>query len=142
MKGKILVAVQFVSIALLAFATRWILLPWWTVIFLSLSALLLVWAVLAMRPGNFNVIPTPVETGVMVSRGPYRLIRHPMYTSIFIVAITLLAAQFDYTKLSITLVMVTGLVVKMIYEESLLCEHFPDYKNYMKETKRVIPFIW
>jgi protein-S-isoprenylcysteine O-methyltransferase Ste14 len=142
MKGKILVAIQFVSIALLALATHWIALPWWTLVFFGLSVLLLAWAVLAMKPGNFNVVHTPVETGVMVSRGPYRLIRHPMYTSIFIVAITLLAAQFDYIKLTISLVLVTGLVVKMIYEESLLCEHFPDYKNYMKETKRVIPFIW
>lgn len=142
MKGKILVAIQFASIALLAFATNWLALPWWTLIFFCLSALLLIWAVLAMKPGNFNVVPTPVETGVMVSCGPYSLIRHPMYTSIFIVAGTLLAAQFDYIKLSITLVLVAGLVVKMVYEERLLCNRFPEYKHYMKETKRVIPFIW
>lgn len=142
MIGKILVAVQLASIAMLGFATNWLALPCWTLLFFGLSALLLIWAVLAMKPGNFNVLPTPVDSGVMVSQGPYRLIRHPMYTSIFIVAGTLLAAQFDYIKLSITLVLVAGLVVKMVYEESLLCDRFPEYKNYMKETKRVIPFIW
>ena len=142
MKGKILVIIQFSCLALLAIVTNWLALPWWTFLLLGISGALAMWAMLVMKFGNFNVVPYPVENGIMVSRGPYKVIRHPMYTSIFIFAIALLAGQFDYIKLIISLVLVAGLVVKMLFEEDLLCKHYAGYNAYMKETKRVIPFLW
>lgn len=142
MKGKILVTMQFTCLALLMIVTDWLALPGWAFILIGLSGILAFWAMAVMRLGNFNVVPTPVQNGVLVSRGPYKLIRHPMYTSIFIFAAALLSSQFDYKKLIITLVLVAGLVVKMLYEESLLYKHFEGYKNYMLKTKRVIPFLW
>ena len=142
MKGKVLVTIQFTCLALLAIFTNWFNLPGWVFILLAVSGFLAFWAIVAMRPGNFNIVPTPVEEGIMVSGGPYKRIRHPMYTSIFIFAFALLAGQFDYIKLIISLVLVTGLVIKMLFEEDLLCKHYPGYKAYMKKTKRVIPFLW
>jgi protein-S-isoprenylcysteine O-methyltransferase Ste14 len=142
MKGKILVTIQFTCISLLAISTDWRALPWWSLLLLGLSGFLAFWAMAVMHLGNFNVVPYPVEKGVMVSHGPYKLIRHPMYTSIFIFALSLLAGQFDYIKLIISLVLVAGLVVKMLFEEDLLCRHYSGYEEYMKKTKRVIPFVW
>ena len=142
MKGKILVTIQFTCLALLMIITNWLFLPWWTFLLMGFSGFLAFWAMQVMRIGNFNVIPYPVEKGVMISRGPYKLIRHPMYTSIFIFAAALLSGQFDYYKLIISLVLITDLIVKMIFEEGLLCQHYPGYKSYMKKTKRVIPFVW
>lgn len=142
MKGKILVTVQFSCLALLAVFTNWLTLPWWSFILIGLSCFLAFWAMAVMKIGNFNVVPTPVEKGVMISRGPYKVIRHPMYTSIFIFAIALLVGQFDYIKLGISLVLVAGLVAKMFYEEDLLRNHYPGYEEYMTRTKRIIPFVW
>ena len=142
MKGKILVTIQFACLALLFIVTNWLALHWWTFLLLGVSGFLAFWAMYVMKPGNFNVVPYPVENGVMVSHGPYRLIRHPMYTSIFIFSIALLSGQFDYYKLIVSLVLVIDLVVKMIFEEGLLCMHYPGYKSYMEKTKRVIPFVW
>lgn len=142
MKGKILVTIQFSCIFLLFVFAQWQALPWWSFVLLCLSGLLAFWAMGAMKYGNFNVVPTPVEKGRLVTSGPYRLIRHPMYTSIFIFAITLLTAQFDITKLLICIALVPGLIVKMLYEESLLRKHFEGYEAYMQKTKRVIPFVW
>lgn len=142
MKGKILVTIQFTCLALLMIVTDWLTLPWWTFLLLAISGLLAFWAMAVMKLGNFNVVPYPVVNGNMVTAGPYSVIRHPMYTSIFIFALALLAGQFDYLKLIISLVLVAGLVVKMIYEEGLLCKHFAGYKSYMQKTKRVIPFVW
>jgi len=142
MKGKILVTIQFSCLALLMIFTHWLSLPWWTFLLLGMSALLAFWSMAVMKPGNFNVVPYPVVDGNMVTAGPYRVIRHPMYTSIFIFAFALLAGQFDYLKLIVSIVLVSGLVVKMIYEEGLLCKHFPAYTVYMEKTKRVIPFVW
>ncbi len=142
MKGKILVTLQFLCLALLAVFTKWLTLPWWSFLLLSISGFLAFWAMAVMKLGNFNVVPTPVENGILISRGPYKVIRHPMYTSIFIFALALLAGQFDYIKLIISLVLVAGLVAKMFYEEDLLRNHYPEYEEYMTRTKRVIPFVW
>ena len=142
MKGKILVTIQFTCLALLMIVTDWFVLPWWSFLLLGISGFLAFWAMYVMKYGNFNIVPTPVDKGVMISQGPYKVIRHPMYTSIFIFAIALLAGQFDYYKLIISLILVADLVVKMIFEEGLLCKHYPGYKYYMKKTKRVIPFVW
>lgn len=142
MKGKILVTIQFTCLVLLMIVTNWRALPWWTFLILGISGFLAFWAMAVMKMGNFNIVPYPVVNGNLVTVGPYRVIRHPMYTSIFIFAIALLAGQFDYTKLITSIVLVTGLIVKMIYEEGLLCNHFPDYKAYMQKTKRIIPFVW
>jgi protein-S-isoprenylcysteine O-methyltransferase Ste14 len=142
MKGKILVTIQFTCLVLLMIFTNWLTLPWWTFLLLGISGFLAFWAMHVMKFGNFNIVPTPVDKGNMISQGPYKVIRHPMYTSIFIFAIALLAGQFDYYKLIISLVLVADLVVKMIYEEGLLCTHYPGYKDYMQKTKRVIPFVW
>jgi protein-S-isoprenylcysteine O-methyltransferase Ste14 len=142
MKGKILVTIQFTCLILLVLATNWLTLPWWAYIMLALSGFLAFWAMAVMRLGNFNVVPTPVDKGVLVTGGPYKVIRHPMYTSIFIFASALLAGQFDYIKLIISIVLVAGLIVKMLYEETLLRNHHPGYEAYMAKTKRVIPFVW
>ena len=40
------------------------------------------WALAANRPGNFNIRPTPRAGGRLVQAGPYRWIRHPMYTAV------------------------------------------------------------
>ena len=142
MKGKILVTIQFTCLILLALATNWFALVWWAFILIALSGFLAFWAMAVMRLGNFNVVPTPVDRGVLVTGGPYKVIRHPMYTSIFIFAVALLAGQFDYIKLFTSIALIAGLIVKMIYEESLLRNHHPGYEAYMAKTKRVIPFVW
>lgn len=142
MKGKILVAIQFTCLALLMVVTDWLTLPWWSFLILSISGFLAFWAMAVMKLGNFNAVPYPVVNGNLVTAGPYSVIRHPMYTSIFIFAIALLTGQFDYIKLLVSFALVAGLIVKMIYEEGLLREHFAGYKSYMQKTKRVIPFVW
>jgi protein-S-isoprenylcysteine O-methyltransferase Ste14 len=142
MKGKILVSIQFICLALLFLTTNWLTLPWWVFIFLAISGFLAFWAMAVMKLGNFNVVPTPVEKGNLVTRGPYRVIRHPMYTSIFIFALALVVGQFDFAKLITSLVLFAGLIGKMLYEETLLRNHHPGYEAYMDRTKRIIPFVW
>jgi protein-S-isoprenylcysteine O-methyltransferase Ste14 len=142
MKGKILVTIQFTCLALLMIVTNWFTLPWWAFLILGISGILAFWAMAVMKLGNFNIVPYPVVNGNMVTAGPYSVIRHPMYTSIFIFAVAVLAGQFDYKKLIISFVLIVGLVLKMVYEEGLLRQHFPDYKSYMQKTNRVIPFVW
>lgn len=142
MKGKILAIVQFACLALLLKLTKWNELDIWTILGFAISGLLATWSMLVMRFGNFNVVPKPVEKGVLVTQGPYSVIRHPMYASVFIFLAALLTGQFDFIKLIVSLILVVDLVIKMLYEENLLLAHYHDYQAYMQKTKRVIPFVW
>jgi len=130
------------GIALMIAFTRWDRLPWWAVVLLAISFLLAAWAVNSMRLGNFNIVPDPVKSAHMITKGPYRMVRHPMYASLFLMAFALDAAQIDYYKFVTSVLLVSVLTIKMLYEERLLCKHFPGYRIYMQKTKRVIPFVW
>src|SRR4029450_4206361 len=43
-----------------------------------------IWAVTANRPGNFNIRPEPKSGGQLVQTGPYRYLRHPMYSALMV----------------------------------------------------------
>lgn len=47
-------------------------------VLLALSGPLGGWTLLHNRPGNFNSHLEPKASGLLVTSGPYRLMRHPM----------------------------------------------------------------
>ena len=51
-------------------------------VLVAASVTLAAWTLIHNRPGNFNIRPAPKPQGVLVTSGPYRWIRHPMYTSV------------------------------------------------------------
>ncbi|TEW49272.1 methyltransferase family protein [Psychromonas algicola] len=94
------------------------------------------------RPGNFNVRPDPKKSGKLIVHGPYRLIRHPMYTSLFFAGLGVLFFQFSIYKLVAWLLLIVVLALKARFEEKALCLHHQDYANYQKTNKAFIPWIW
>lgn len=109
---------------------------------LILSAFIAVSALVVNRPGNFNVRPHPKTEGALVVNGPYRLIRHPMYSSLFFGCLGVLFFQFGFLKLVAWLLLIAVLTLKARIEEKALCEHHPDYREYQKTNKSFIPWIW
>lgn len=101
-----------------------------------------VWAIAAMRPGKFNIVPDVISGGRLVVRGPYRYVRHPMYAGLLLVTLPLLIDTFTILRLSVWILLCADLLLKLTYEEKLLATHFPDYVLYQKETKRLIPGVW
>lgn len=99
-------------------------------------------AIYIMRPGNFNIRPIIKENGVLITSGPYRIIRHPMYLAQVIAVIPLVWESFSYDRLAVLLLLIVVLTVKIHYEEKRLLIHFKGYSEYMKTSKRVIPFIY
>jgi len=74
--------------------------------------------------------------------GPYRLVRHPIYTGLLLMC---LGTAVDIGRvrgwLGLGLVFI-GFWVKLRQEEKLLLRHFPDtYPAYRKEVKALIPFV-
>ncbi len=141
-KSYLLVFIQFACLFGLAFTGPIIARsPLWLGIEL-LGLGLGVWAIVAMRFFNFNVTPDVKVDGFMVQQGPYRWIRHPMYASLIIIGIALVADTFTWPRLLILLVLVVDLVVKLRYEEGLLQNHYPEYATYMAQTKRLVPYLF
>lgn len=88
-----------------------------------------------------TVAIAPEQT--VIETGPYRLIRHPSYTGFLI---TLLGLGLSATNwLSLLVLMgcaLIGLSYRIHVEEHVLQEHLGQrYQEYMRRTKRLIPFV-
>jgi protein-S-isoprenylcysteine O-methyltransferase Ste14 len=140
-KAYTLVAVQFLCLILIAFSGRIIARqPLWLA--LEMAGLILgCWAFYAMGWRNLRTTPLLPEDAHLVTDGPYRLIRHPMYTALLLIVWALIADDFSLLRLATGLVLTLNMVIKMRYEENILQGHFPAYKDYMGTTKRLIPFV-
>ncbi len=80
----------------------------------------------------------------LVTKGPYHIIRHPIYTgSSFLFLGYTLSFSSMICSMIILLILLLWLNKRIKLEEKLLIETFgDDYLNYMKRTKRLIPFIY
>jgi protein-S-isoprenylcysteine O-methyltransferase Ste14 len=79
----------------------------------------------------------------VVSTGPYRYVRHPMYTGgfLFFLGTALLLGSW-YGALFV-LVFVCMIAVRAIFEERMLREQLEGYDAYMARVKcRFIPYVW
>ena len=79
----------------------------------------------------------------VVSTGPYRYVRHPMYAAaiIFLVGTTLLLGS--WFGLFLALILVVGLALRAVQEERMLRAELPGYDGYTTQVKyRLIPRIW
>lgn len=142
--GRGLVVLQFSLLALLGW--RAVVAPSevsaQVALLLVASALLALWALAANRPGNFNIRPTPRQGGVLITSGPYRWIRHPMYTSVLLAAAAAGWKSFDTPGLLLWLALLGVLLAKAILEEQALVRRFSAYAAYRTRTTRFLPWMF
>lgn len=99
------------------------------------------WAISANRPGNFNIRPEPKEGGVLVTAGPYRWIRHPMYLAVLVTMAAFVAAG-DAAQALLWLLLAAVLVAKAVREERGLVLVHPGYAAYRARTRAILPFVF
>ena len=142
--GSLLVAAQFGTLGtlLLLAAPSLVqavqLLAWLAI---GLSGIVGLWALLANRPGNFNIRPTPHARGKLVAHGPYRWIRHPMYTAVSLLGLACALALGSVLAWLLWLVLCMVLLTKALLEERWMTTMHPTYAHYQARTRRFIPFI-
>lgn len=107
----------------------------------ALSALLGAWTLSANRPGNFNIHPSPKAGGQLVQHGPYRWVRHPMYTSVLLLAAGCGSYLATVTGWGLCLALVAVLATKAWQEERMLLAAYPGYADYRARTRRFIPYL-
>jgi len=106
-------------------------------LFLSIG----IWAIFVMK-FNFNIAPDVLTNAKLVILGPYKLIRHPMYTSVLGISLCYVIDSFTMYKMMMFVVLAIDLLMKLNYEEKILGLRFSEYDDYRKRTKRLIPFIF
>lgn len=103
-----------------------------------ISIALTLWTFKHLRPGKFNITPEIKENSKWISSGPFKFIRHPMYTALLIFSLHFLmidiATFFPYW---VSLFFI--LSIKAIKEENALKQKFSIPDSYFKTTGRFFP---
>jgi protein-S-isoprenylcysteine O-methyltransferase Ste14 len=79
------------------------------------------------------------EARRLVTTGPYRLVRHPLYLCEGIALLGVTLQVISSLAVVITVVILLIQFRRMINEEAVLTSAFPDYSAYAARTPRVIP---
>jgi len=88
---------------------------------------------------SFTILP---EARWLVTRGPYRFVRHPLYL-VSIIASIGTAIQFEQPWALIIVLVADALQIARIhYEERVLGEAFPEYADYAAQTWRLVPGLY
>jgi protein-S-isoprenylcysteine O-methyltransferase Ste14 len=143
--STVLVALQIALIAGLAFTTRWpVPLKAWpaTLFLLAVAVVLGVWTLGYNRWGNFNIHPELRSGARLITGGPYRRIRHPMYASVLVGVGALVVADARPWRIALLAALLIVLMLKAAREEEYLRAAFPQYASYASRTWRLIPFVY
>jgi protein-S-isoprenylcysteine O-methyltransferase Ste14 len=140
MMSRTLVALQFLLIGLVAARARLADIGVVFVLLLAAGSAIGAWALWGNRPGNFNVRPEPKRGGQLVTHGPYRLVRHPMYLAVLLFTAAFAAAG-DAWQWALWAAVAAVLYAKARREESGLALVHPGYADYRARTRAIIPFV-
>jgi protein-S-isoprenylcysteine O-methyltransferase Ste14 len=103
---------------------------------------LALWAGWTLRTTSWRITPEVANNAILIENGPYTYLRHPMYLALILVALGLLINDFTTPRLLVFLIIVGDLLLKIHYEEILLHRSFSRYKDYLKKTYRLLPFVY
>jgi len=81
------------------------------------------------------------RTHKIVSKGLYRVIRHPQYLSQIIIDLAAAFATLSYILLPLAIAQIPLLLLRARFEEKLLEKHFKqDFTDYKNRTRFIFPF--
>lgn len=102
---------------------------------------LMIWARITFGTRSFHAVANTTE-GRLVTNGPYRWLRHPIYAAIIYFVWAGVASHFFIDAIAAALLISVSLFVRMLLEEQFLRVTYSEYSAYSKRTKRLIPFLF
>lgn len=109
---------------------------------LMLAGLALRWYSISVLGASFTLEVTTRPGQGVVQSGPYRWIRHPSYTGALVTILGVLICCDNVASIAAMAVALVGYAVRIrIEERALAADLGPPYRDYMKRTKRLIPFL-
>lgn len=111
------------------------------VITAQIAALALnVWSRSSFGAGQLKIGPEPGQ-GALLRKGPYKIVRHPMYASALLFLWASILGHWSLINALIGVVVTAVLAIRISAEEQLLLANFPQYTEYSRRTKRIIPYL-
>ena len=98
-------------------------------------------AMLGLRQ-TLTPFPKPRDRGVLQTRGPYSLVRHPIYSGMILSSFGWSLHQASSEGLLMSLVLGVFFDRKATYEERWLVEKYPDYAEYRKRVRKLVPGVY
>lgn len=142
MSGRWLVAAQFVTWLVLFFPGDKVWQPGAGLALMVLGLAGFIWAMTANPPKNFNITPAVKPSAHLVTTGPYRLVRHPIYACalVFFAGFVVLWPRWEKAVAWAGLALIC--VAKSRLEEAALRARFPEYEAYQRGRRFLVPGLW
>lgn len=102
---------------------------------LAMGLLFSVWSIQVLDR-SFSIFP---QARVLVSKGPYSHIRHPLYLGEIVATLGVAIALGGWAPMIGWAFIVALQMYRSVEEEKLLSEALPDYREYQRQTARIIP---
>ncbi|MEY2479266.1 MAG: hypothetical protein QOI04_193 [Verrucomicrobiota bacterium] len=101
------------------------------------------WAIITL--GRFFTVDVTIEKDhELVERGPFRIVRHPSYTGVLLAFVGFALSLGNWGALLVVILPISvAFIHRMNVEEDALSRALgPQYTDYMRRTKRLVPFIY
>jgi len=89
-----------------------------------------------------TIFPEPKPGAGLVQGGVYRVVRHPLYTSVILLSLAWALGWQSMPSLALAAASAVFLDAKARSEERRLSRRFPDYDDYARRTRRLLPWIY
>jgi protein-S-isoprenylcysteine O-methyltransferase Ste14 len=115
----------------------------WVGVAVGYGSVRFIWWTQASLGKNFNTTLHARKDHTLVTHGPFRWIRHPMYSGLFLFTASWLLISANWVVglpglLSLTLIVIN----RLRHEEATMIELFGDqYREYMRHTGRFLPRV-
>ena len=140
-KSIILVIIQLICIALILLTGSLVPRSFPLQIIFVIALSLGIWALWIINFKNFRLTPNFPKDTRLVAKGPYKIIRHPMYSCLLLTTLTIVLDDLSIIRIAIWIILFIDLYIKLVCEEKLIIDRNTDYLIYKRGTKRLIPFI-
>ena len=92
---------------------------------------------------NWSSVVTVKENHELVQHGPYRFVRHPIYTGILTLFTGNVLLDGRWGGILGDLLLLLSFWIKLRHEEALMLKEFPrDYPAYMQRVRRLVPYVF
>jgi protein-S-isoprenylcysteine O-methyltransferase Ste14 len=91
---------------------------------------------------NLTALPFPKDEATLVEAGPYRIVRHPIYSGLICAAFGWALVVEGWLTIGYAIMLLLFFDIKSRREERWLCDKFPGYDAYQKRVRKLIPWVY
>jgi protein-S-isoprenylcysteine O-methyltransferase Ste14 len=103
------------------------------------GALLIIWAFITIKVSK---VKQQLPNGYFfIQSGPYEILRHPIYAGYLLIMISFCEIEFTFLRFVALIILGISIMMKILREEHEMKQKVPEYTDYMKKTKALIPYL-